>query len=41
MGQWPYKVAAKAVPVLAMEVCRLRRCTTSVILITSAVDEGQ
>lgn len=41
MGQWPYKVAGKVVPKLAMLVCRLRRGTPSLILITSAVDEGQ
>ena len=41
MGQWLYEVAGKVVPVLAMEVCRLSRGTASIILITSAVDEGQ
>lgn len=41
MGQWPCKVAGKVVPVLAMEVCRLRRGAASLVLITSAVDEGQ
>jgi len=41
MGLWPCKVAGGVVPVLSMEICRLRRATASLILITSAVDEGQ
>jgi hypothetical protein len=41
MGLWPYKFAGDVVPVLATEVCRIRRGTASSILITPAVDQGQ